>query len=260
MQWLLEPDIYLEGTHPLAAAARAAGDEVAAWRDEWWSSESFPALDGHVVFHGSLGNADKIARLGRWTPGAYCDTEGLRCSAWYPAARDWLVHERFIHTTVRALAEDSGRVAELADEAGQVFIRPDSPLKPFSGRVVKLDGLTPAHLDHGFYYEDIELPIIVMPTRELGAEYRFVICGREVVASCPYVAEGRQGQGGEVPDEATELATTIAGRLVVADPLYVLDLVETGAGLRLLELNPFSGADLYTCDPDAVVRAVRGLS
>ena len=40
------------------------------------------------------------------------------------------------------------------------------------------------------------------------------------------------------------------------EPVFVLDLAETPNGLRVVELNPFSGADLYACDPDAVVRAV----
>jgi hypothetical protein len=38
--------------------------------------------------------------------------------------------------------------------------------------------------------------------------------------------------------------------------VFVLDLVETSAGVRLLELNPFSGADLYDCDRDRLVAAI----
>ena len=36
----------------------------------------------------------------------------------------------------------------------------------------------------------------------------------------------------------------------------MLDVCEAEGGLALLELNPFSGADLYACDPGAVVDAV----
>jgi len=44
--------------------------------------------------------------------------------------------------------------------------------------------------------------------------------------------------------------------LLSDDPVYVLDVCETAAGLRLLELNPFSGADLYACTGSDVVREV----
>lgn len=40
------------------------------------------------------------------------------------------------------------------------------------------------------------------------------------------------------------------------EPIYVLDVCLSESGLKLLELNPFSGADLYACDADAVVRTV----
>ena len=36
-------------------------------------------------------------------------------------------------------------------------------------------------------------------------------------------------------------------------------LVEVDGELSVLELNPFSGADLYDCDRQAVVRAVHGV-
>jgi hypothetical protein len=38
--------------------------------------------------------------------------------------------------------------------------------------------------------------------------------------------------------------------------VYVLDICESGSELRLLELNPFSGADLYACDAADVAKQV----
>ena len=214
MLWLLEPDVFDAGTHPLRAAAVDAGHRVKLWDDEWWNTDRFPSLDGPVVFHGSLGNAARIAKLGRWTPGAYCNAEGFRCSAWYSAAGEWLVHEEYASTTVAALVERPGEVARhLVDADGKVFVRPDSPLKPFSGRVVSLEGLKPADLDHGFYYDDLELPVVVTKTQSLGAEYRFVIARKAVVTGCRYEADGRSAAGTEVPQEVSDLAGVIATTL-----------------------------------------------
>lgn len=259
MHWLLEPDVFGDSPHPLARAAQRAGHGVTFWRDDWWSTGALPELaDERVVFHGSLGNAARIAALGRWAPGAYCSVERLRCSAWYPAVAPWRLNERYVVTTVRALCERPREVAASLGEAlEQVFVRPDGPLKPFGGRVVALDGLTLQALDHGFYYDDLELPIVVAPATALYEEWRFVVVSGVVVGSSGYQAAGRRtATTTTIPAEATALAKEVAAALPAPDPAYVLDVARTEVGLRLVELNPFSGSDLYGCDRDAIVAAV----
>jgi hypothetical protein len=48
----------------------------------------------------------------------------------------------------------------------------------------------------------------------------------------------------------------VAGKLNQPEDVYVIDICEADGELRLLELNPFSGADLYACRGDDVVAAV----
>ncbi|KIG17256.1 hypothetical protein DB30_03569 [Enhygromyxa salina] len=255
MLWLLERDIYGVGPHPLEGAIAAAGQRSRVWSDDAWESDT--QLDGPVVFHGSLGNAARIAASGRWAPGAYCNTAAFHCSRWYPAAKPWLLHREYVLTTVAELSADPIATAgSLADASGQVFVRPDSPLKPFSGRVVQLEGLTPGHLDHGFYYERLDLPIVVSRKRSLGDEWRFVICQRSVITGCRYEAEGRVAGTTTVDPRAAAVADQIAAKFVGPDPVYVLDLVESEHGIEMVEINPFSGADLYACDKPAIVQRV----
>lgn len=80
MRWVLERGVFASGCD-LGPAARAAGHAVTRWEDAWWD-EGAPALDGPVLFHGSLGNADRVARTLGWRPGAYCATEALACTVW----------------------------------------------------------------------------------------------------------------------------------------------------------------------------------
>jgi hypothetical protein len=225
MLWLLESDVFAVGPHPLTTAVRRAGHRVLVWRDDWWSvPDELPApTDERVLFHGSLANAGRIAALGRWDPGAYCATARLSCSAWYPQATRWLANASHVFSTVRELVAEPERVAapleptsgrlrppsiqgrlrpaSPAFASGRVFVRPDGCLKPFSGRVVALAGLTPGHLDHGFYYDDLDLPIVIAPVQTLGREWRFVAAG-VVVASSAYEAVGRRADESAVPSEA----------------------------------------------------------
>ena len=138
-------------------------------------------------------------------------------------------------------------------------MRPDSPLKPFSGRVCQLEGISLGALDHGFYYDDPNLPVVVAPVRAIGEEWRFVVANGRVVAGSGYEAS-RRAQVQPGAERAAARAQEIADVLEAPEAVYVLDLADCDGELRLLELNPFSGADLYGCDPDAVVAAVSGVA
>ncbi len=274
---MLEPDIFAAGSHPLKSAAARAGHRVVQWNDEWWNTPQLPTYESPVVFHGSLGNAARVAELATWRPGAFCNTAGFHCSAWYPRAAPWLVHQLHVLSTVSEFAGNplgvaghlaprdgpgnpSGLAGHLAGSEGNIFVRPDSPLKPFSGRVVSVQRFTPSAVDYGFYFDDLALPIVLTPTVSLGDEYRFVVVQRSVVTGCRYQAQGRKAAGTDVPPAVASLAEQIAHAFDAPDPVYVLDLVDTADGPRLLEINPFSGADLYDCDLFAVVDSVAAIA
>lgn len=80
-----------------------------------------------------------------------------------------------------------------------------------------------------------------------------------MIAGSQYEAQGRRALEANVPPAVQTLAETIAAQLPSPNTVYGLDLVQTvqtEAGLRLLELNPFPGMDLYGCDLAAVVATV----
>ena len=167
---VLERDVFASGD-PIRSAASAAGHRVIDWSDEWWSDSVRPPLTGAILFHGSLGNADRIPRELPWKPGAYCQTAGFYCSAWYPAAAEWLLHDRWeIHPATRFIA-DSDVILDRLGVADSVFVRPDSPLKPFAGRVVRRGQIGLATLDYGFYYDDAEIPVVIAPLRRVLREW-----------------------------------------------------------------------------------------
>lgn len=250
---MLERHVVADGHRGLAAAVARAGGRVVDWSDEWWTNR-VPQLAGPVVFHGSLNNADRIARELSWSPGALCTTANFACHVWWPVLADLLVSEDHELSTVQELVSH-GPPASFGD---RVFVRPDSALKPFSGRVLARTEISLRSLDHGFYYDDLDLPVLTTPVTRIGSEWRFVVVDGEPVAGSRYQAADRSGAG-EITggDPVWQFAAAAASRYR-PDPVFVLDVCETPVGLRVLELNPFSGADLYDCDRDAVVEAVHG--
>ena len=146
-------------------------------------------------------------------------------------------------------------IAELG-QADSLFVRPDSPLKPFSGRRLTRDRITLAGLDHGLYYDDASLPVVVAPVREVSREWRYVVVNRWVIAGSAYIADGRVAMVDDPGRLPWRFAEEIASALPPPEAVYVLDVCESDGDLRLLELNSFSGADLYACSAQDVVAAI----
>lgn len=259
--WVYERGVFASGDTPWLQAIAATGDRVVAWQDEWWTSDAWPRLADHrVVVRASLGNAARIAREMPWRPGAFCRTEAFHCSHWYPTARRWLLQRDAVILPASRLVADPVEALRAIGSPDRVFVRPDSPLKPFSGRVVATKGLTLRQLDHGVYYDDADLPVVVAPLREVGAEWRYVVVDDRVVAGSAYEASGRRLRADDPGGAPWRQATEIAAALPAPERVYVLDLCACDGELWLLELNPFAGADLYACDPRAVVAAVDGVA
>ncbi|WP_425310102.1 ATP-grasp domain-containing protein [Ammonicoccus fulvus] len=136
--------------------------------------------------------------------------------------RDDLVADDFRFTTVAEVVAH-GPPAAFGD---RVFVRPDSPLKPFSGRVLERGCITFSALDHGFYYDDENLAIVVTPVVDVGREWRFVVASGRVVAGSEYAAVGRVAV---TPVGPRSPAWAYAQRLAPAlepEPVFVLDVVK----------------------------------
>lgn len=257
--WILQSDTFGPAHAAFGSAIDELGHPRLEWDDRWLDIPARCPVVGPAVFHGSLGTAHRIRQELDLRPGAFCDEHAFRCSTWYERATPWLLHRRWLHCSAQELAEDPVGVAgHLASETGRVFVRPDSPLKPFSGRVLPLEGLDLAALDHGYYYDDPALPVVVCPVAPVVHEWRFVVVDGEVVAASGYEASRRATDRG--PAAPIDEACAIVSALAPPEPVFVLDLCLSDGAVRLLELGPFSGADLYGCDPRAVVDAVSRLA
>ncbi|SMP78064.1 protein of unknown function [Neorhodopirellula lusitana] len=255
--WVLESGVFPRSHASLREAVVAAGHRLLEWDDAWWS-DGIPANigDTHTLFHGSLGNAARIHDELNWTPGSFCNASAFRCSAWYDSVREWLLHTDWRFLPANELVDSAAEVAASLGCTNRIFVRPDSPLKPFSGRVLDVASLSLAALDHGFYFDDEALPVVAAPIRTMGCEWRFVVVDKVVVAGSAYDAATRTATSDRSNSDAWAYAQTIADVIPPPADVYILDVCECDGELRLIELNPFGGADLYACDGFAIVRAV----
>ena len=258
MKWIIERQAFKDNHELLAQALQENDIDFIDWNADWAFDNRFPKLTNQtVIFHGSLGHAAMIVQKGLWNPGAFCNVEAFTCTAWYEQASKWLFQQNWQVSTVQKFVGSPDVILENIGEP--FFVRPNSPLKPFSGRVLTKERLSLEALDFGFYYDDPAEEIIICSAQDVLEEWRFVICNQEVVTGSGYLADNRKAFNRSWAGKPLELAKEIAKELSVADPVYILDICNSKDGLKLLELNPFSGADLYGCDRTKIITSIQKL-
>ncbi len=253
VHWLIEAGVFPATAPRVIGSLEAVGCPWTRYEDDMPRS-ALPPDDACVIFWGSLGAAYGERVAARWTPGAIGDADRFRCSVYHPYLAFLLANQDSVFSTVRELVDRTAAVLAPVGSPARIFVRPDSPLKPFSGRQLAASSVSLEALDYGYYYDDEHLPVVVSSAKQIGPEWRFVLADGEVIASCEYGAD-RRARGTGVPQAAHDLAQQVATADWQPAPMYILDIAHVGGSPRVMELNPFSGADLYHCDADAVVRA-----
>lgn len=208
-----------------------------------------------AFFWGSL--SDAYGQAAPWGYIGHGDADNFRCSVY----RDKWSHFFKGRAGASFSTVKDGVPRLLMQHEQRLFCRPDSPLKPFAGRIVDVSTFCPQTVDVGYYYDDLSLPILFEPVVTVGREWRFVVVdGFSSVAGCQYA-------GSRVRDDAAVALDNAAIQLVydvARDPwqparAYVVDVAEMNGVVSLLEINPISGADFYECNPDAIVRHITGM-
>lgn len=138
-----------------------------------------------------------------------------------------------------------------------VFIRPNSGLKPFAGNVIQLDNLESfiGFLEDS-YVDKTEL-CITSRVQNIESEYRFLIAeqdGYKVVSGTSYPDKE------EVPREATEFANKVVKELNSYYPtipdLFTLDICQSDGKMYVLEVGSVSCAGWYWMDAEKVVKTI----
>lgn len=191
-------------------------------------------MDTQTFFYGSMELASKLAKFS----GCFCDDASLRVSSW---------SKRIPPVYLLNPEGEFMTALEFSRTQGECFVRPDSSLKPFSGRVVSRPSLEA--IDYGFYFDDPNLPVYVTSTKEVGSEYRCVIMGEVVV-------DLGNRLDGSYSEEVSMFSTEIAKLRPCYDWGYVLDVALHQGRYKVVELNPLSASELRMCNPSKIINAL----
>ncbi|MBS0261907.1 MAG: ATP-grasp domain-containing protein [Planctomycetes bacterium] len=210
-----------------------------------------------VIAHGDIEFVTRIARERWWVPGAFGTVDNFACSNYYCWFGKFLLNQDYVMLPFGELSRRRDFLFRTPGVDGRVFIRPDSPLKLFTGQVAARNSFDADLEFMGFYEFPINSLVVVSAPKCILAEWRFVAVSGKIVAGCQYKLNGKMELDPSYHPAAYNLASTIAASEYQPDPAWVLDICKTDDGkFHLLEIGGFSFSDLYACDKRAIVEAV----
>jgi hypothetical protein len=264
--WLIYDDEFDANNKGLPEAIRRQGHEVRIinrpdppydWDDARSAYRKAFPRGACVVTLADIDLVQRIRADGLWTPGAFATVEHFHCSHYYAHFGRYLLNRDYAMLPFAELARCAEFLFATFGRDGKIFVRPDSPLKLFTGLVVSRDTLAKDLEFMAFYEFPVESLVVVSSPKTIVNEWRFVVAEGRVVAGSQYKAGSQVVALASNDAAALELASQIAGSGYSPDPVWVLDICQTqDQAYQLLEIGPFSFAGLYGCDQDAVVEAV----
>jgi len=264
--WLIDADMFDGYRDELVAAIHDQGHDAKLihapsppfrWDDVGCSyRDTFPQA-ACVVAHGDIELTTRIQREGRWTPGAFCTVENFAWSSYACRYGQHLLNRDYVMLPFGELDRCKDFLFDSLGLDGRLFIRPDSPLKLFTGQTTSRESFAADLEFMGFYEFPSNSLVVVSSPKSLVSEWRFVIADGKVVAGCQYRCGDDLDYRTEYDDDAFELAKSIAAIDYEPDPVWVMDICKCSDGsLHLLEIGGFSFSDLYACNKHDVVAAV----
>jgi hypothetical protein len=138
-----------------------------------------------------------------------------------------------------------------------VFIKPESGLKEFTGKVIHYNNFDDEiNSMNQIEIVDLESLCVIAKPKEIDAEFRYVIVGGEVITGSEYRWDNVLDVRRDTLPICDELANYVAKMDWQADIAYVVDIAYTEKKAKIIELNAFSSSGLYACDTYKIVKAV----
>jgi ATP-grasp domain, R2K clade family 2 len=208
-----------------------------------------------VIFRGTLSLGRNILKT-PWIPGAYLDEKNLRCSTYYNYFGKYLLNNKYFYLSLKELIRRKEEILAYFSSDGEIFIRPDSNMKPFNAGAFNLNKLNTVQALTSELNTDEKILVLVSKKQPITKEWRFFVHKNEVITGSLYlVGEERINEtikGGHLKDYLTQILVSVNW---YPEALYTVDICESKGELYVLELGSYSCAGEYGCDLNLIIEA-----
>lgn len=244
--------------------------DIVIWKDEWMRGNYPYKNDYDALFHGSL-------NVYKWI----CENN---CTNMYGPQyfnfKSWQSNlKRFcLNDSVECINLDSINQYNFNTQgASKLFVRPNSCLKQFSGRVIDAETFLDKNklnnaLDRGFYYEE-DIKIVYGPAKEnITDEIRLVISDGNILGYSGYDGKHSAIKIDQLDKSVEKFINDIyVGVCIDLDGSmhydnilqffqkapFILDICKHDGKWKIVEVGPFYGCDLYCMDVVDVFNKIR---
>lgn len=270
VKWLIEDGIFHADTAKLAEEVKRQGMDVQLIDYKYelmYGIGKTPkkfAKDECVV---CLGSFQEIAHWSKvsseWT--IWCHYENFKCSSYFPYYGKYLLNRKYIMMPLNELIRQKNDIFPYLNQnvhparvqEMEIFLRPDSGKKSFSGQLFKC-----ADIDNHFIFDYIpnkNLMIIASSPREdIINEWRFLVVDKKVITGSQYHKDNEICIEEGFEDKAMEFAQNVVDNVGFSpDPAYTLDIAKTKDNkFHVVEINSFSCSDPYMANFEHYVREI----
>jgi hypothetical protein len=179
------------------------------------------------------------------------------CSSYYNHFNWHLLNEKYVMLPLNDIVRQYDDLLSYF-RCNQLFIRPDSSQKPFTGFIT--DKNYKNEINYHLKRLNSNPMCLIAPKKDILEEYRLVINKKSVVTGCQYIKNGEIDIKSGVPDDIIKHVEGIILSQVSWSPddIYVLDVcrVETDGpetDIKVVEINALSTSGMYECDLNKIL-------
>jgi hypothetical protein len=261
LSWLLEKDNFEDQQELLMNAIEKSGhsykivDTVLHFNCDENILKKYFMPNDIIIPYGSISFINAAKGDPRTKLGVFEDWKKFDCSSYYPYFYKYLLNNDFIMLPWGILKE---RIDEIYGSNEEMFFRPNTGVKSFSGKVVFKENFE--------YFADKEVACYQIPNDEIvliskatniHAEYRFIVVDDKVLTGSQYRHVGAFSPNPWYNEKAKNFLENILNEISYRPAFaFSADIAQIEEGYKLIELNAFNCCGLYGCNRQVIVNAI----
>jgi hypothetical protein len=261
--WFTEDNVFGEDLTPLKEEIKSQGMDVI--EDKYIPfqggeySELFKPYD-LVIFYGSLNLARQLTQEKHKNLVIYSTVASYECTKYYAYLAKFLLNKDYVMMPFSELKRQREFLYHTFGSKGQIFVRPSSGEKTFTGTLVNENSFDKDYKLLGFYDVEPHAMVVISTPKEIKKEWRLVVSGSDIISGSLYHDSTMNCDYEGYPEEVGVLAKKVIAEYN-PDPVWTVDICQTADGeLHLLEIGGFSCAGMYSNDVKKIVSSVSSIA
>jgi hypothetical protein len=247
--WFMEDSAFSENLDPMKEEIVNQGMKVIESKYIPFEGGSYSHLfEGFdlVIFYGSLNLARQLSKENHPNLVIHSTVENYECTKYYAYLGEFLLNKDYMMIPFSEVERMKKFIFKMFGKKGQIFIRPSSGEKTFTGQLINEKEFEQGYTSIGQYDMKPESIVIISTPKDIVKEWRLVVSEGKIVTgslyhdctlNCNYIG---------YTEKVKKYAEKILDKKYNPDRIWTMDICQTrDEQIHLLEIGGFSCAGMY---------------